>query len=266
MTEYGEGTGLWLYAVVRDLDVHVVSELSGIAGAPVHPVAGEDLVAVVSPVPLTDFDEAALRRNLEDLDWLAAAARAHDAVVAAVTDATTAVPLRLATVYLGESGVREMLAERRPQLRAALELLAGRTEWGVKSFADPDLLAAPETAPGTVPERMAGGSGAGAAYLRRRREQLSTREQAQRVAADHADRLHETFAALAVATRRHAPQDPALSGEPGWMVLNGAYLVDDDRSAEVHAAAERLAGELPGVRVELTGPWSPYSFASVDWL
>jgi Gas vesicle synthesis protein GvpL/GvpF len=262
VTERGEGTGLWLYAVVRDLDVRVVGELSGIAGAPVHPVAAEDLVAVVSPVPLSDFDEAALRRNLEDLDWLAAAARAHDAVVAAVTGATTAVPLRLATVYLGESGVREMLAERRPQLRAALELLAGRTEWGVKSFADPDRLADPVAAP----ETTAGGTGEGAAYLRRRREQLSTREQAQRVAAEHADRLHETFAALAVATRRHAPQDPALSGEPGWMVLNGAYLVDDDRAAEVRATAERLAGEVPGVRVELTGPWSPYSFASVDWL
>ncbi|MCT2583867.1 GvpL/GvpF family gas vesicle protein [Actinophytocola sp. S1-96] len=93
---------------------------------------------------------------------------------------------------------------------------------------------------------------------------MSASERAQQAAVAHGDRLHDTFAALAVAARRHPPQDRKLSGQPGWMVLNGAYLVDDAGAAEIAAAAERLSDELPGVRVQCTGPWSPYSFAGVD--
>jgi hypothetical protein len=262
MAERGDRTGLWLYAVVRDLDMNalmnVLGGLSGVARAPVRAVAFDGLVAVASAVPLAEFDEAALARNLEDLDWLAATARAHDRVVSALAAVTTAIPLRLATVFLGETAVREMLAERGPQLSAALDLVVGRTEWGVKAFADLDLLAGGGTGAG------AGGAGPGAAYLRRRRAQLSARERAQQVAAAHAERLHEAFAALAVAARRYPPQDRTLSGQPGWMVLNGAYLVDHARSADLAVTVRRVAGELPGVRVEFTGPWSPYSFAGVD--
>jgi hypothetical protein len=47
------------------------------------------------------------------------------------------------------------------------------------------------------------------------------------------------------------------------MILNGAYLVDDDRSAEFSAAVDRLADSHQPVRLELTGPWPPYTFACV---
>ena len=46
------------------------------------------------------------------------------------------------------------------------------------------------------------------------------------------------------------------------MVLNGAYLVDREREAELSAALDELA-ELAGdgVRLELTGPWPAFTFA-----
>ena len=43
-----------------------------------------------------------------------------------------------------------------------------------------------------------------------------------------------------------------------------AYLVDADRAEELAAQAGRLEAEAPGVRVEVTGPWAPYSFALPD--
>ena len=43
-----------------------------------------DLTAAVGTVGLDEFGEEGLRRNLEDLDWLAATARAHDAVISAI--------------------------------------------------------------------------------------------------------------------------------------------------------------------------------------
>jgi hypothetical protein len=48
------------------------------------------------------------------------------------------------------------------------------------------------------------------------------------------------------------------------MVLNGTYLVDDDRADEFASTVEELGKEYPGIRLELTGPWPPYSFACVE--
>lgn len=42
-------------------------------------------------------------------------------------------------------------------------------------------------------------------------------------------------------------------------VLNATYLVADQRAEEL-AALVRALGERTGTRIELTGPWVPYSF------
>jgi hypothetical protein len=252
--------GLWGYAVTGPLERTAVTGLRGVAGANVDTVSSNGLTAVVSPVSLAEFGAEALRRNLENLDWLAATARAHDAVVAALTGVATAVPLRLATVYLDPDRVRALLATQAIRLHAALELLTGRTEWGVKAYADPALLVTPAEAPGTPAARH----GAGTAYLLRRREQLSERERAYQRAERTTERLHTALAGLAVASCLHRPQDQKLTGQAGWMVLNGAYLVDDARTQEFTAAVGSLGAELPGFRLELTGPWPPYSFAGLE--
>ncbi len=271
MSEPVAATGLWLYAVARGLDPALLGDLRGIADAEVRSitVAGEGagegpLTAVVSPVPLTEFGEEALRRNLEDLDWLAATARAHDTVVAAVSGvASAAVPLRLATVCFDEERVRTLVEENRHGFAATLDALTGRTEWGVKVYTDPVRLAESAEPAEPAPSSSSGSGGSGAAYLRRRKAALSARETGERVAAEHAERLHARLASAAVAHRRHPPQDPKLSGKRDHMVLNGAYLVDDDRASGFAELVRALDAEHEAVHVELTGPWPPYSFAAV---
>ncbi|MCM0679002.1 GvpL/GvpF family gas vesicle protein, partial [Micromonospora phytophila] len=82
-----------------------------------------------------------------------------------------------------------------------------------------------------------------------------------RIAADAAAAVHAALAGQAVAARRHAPQDRRLSGAPTAMVLNGAYLVDQGTFAGFRDLVGSLAHRHPELRLELTGPWPPYSFA-----
>ncbi|WP_248961560.1 GvpL/GvpF family gas vesicle protein [Sphaerisporangium perillae] len=102
----------------------------------------------------------------------------------------------------------------------------------------------------------------GTEYLRRRKASLRSRDQAWREAAERAERIHAALADVAVASTRHRPQDPQLSGREEWMLLNGAYLVDEERREEFAATLEALRG--PGVQLELTGPWAPYSFTALE--
>lgn len=254
-----EETGVWLYAVTRGQITARLTELRGVGGEPVRSVKADDLLAVVSSVSLDEFGETALQRNLEDLDWLAATARAHDTVVNAVVRAAPTVPFRLATLYLGDERVRGLLVGYHDELGAALDRLAGRTEWGVKATADPDAFTLPVQQPAAAPA----GGGAGTAYLLRRKAQLAAAQDGERRAAAIAEELHTALAQMSVAARRHPPQDPQLAGTHAWMVLNGTYLVDDPSGEDFAAAVRTLEANYPGVRLELTGPWPPYSFASI---
>ncbi|WP_405087451.1 GvpL/GvpF family gas vesicle protein [Microbispora sp. NBC_01389] len=247
----------------------VGADLRGVGGGAVRPVARGGLVAHVSDVPLDEFGEEPLRRHLEDLDWVEAVARAHHAVVEALAEAGPAAPVRLVTVYTGEDQVRALLDRRHDDFAEILAHVAGRREWGVKAYLRRET-AQPATTP---PERSAPsparassaepeGGGPGAAYLRRRKESLRGREDLWRAAAERAEGLHAALERLAVASRRHRPQDPRLSGRSESMLLNGAYLVDPAREEEFAAVVAAHCGGF--LDVEITGPWAPYSFTMIE--
>ncbi|MFD7433826.1 GvpL/GvpF family gas vesicle protein [Streptomyces sp. NPDC059861] len=269
-------TGLrYVYAVCRPFGAALQSQLTGVAGAPPKLLHHGGLVAVVSSVPEHDFAEEALRAHLEDLDWLTATARGHQGVIDALTTVTTPLPLRLGTVFRDDSGVRMMLEAREGDFLRTLDRLAGRVEWGVKVYAEP---AAGESAesgrpgesgesgespqgPDTENGRAAAKAMSGRDYLRRRSRSVKDRETGLRKVEEFADRLHERLAAHAEDSRLHAPQSAQLSGASGRNVLNAAYLVPRGQSEEFVEIVDRTKDEMPGVRVELTGPWAAYSFA-----
>ncbi|MCG5435999.1 GvpL/GvpF family gas vesicle protein [Micromonospora foliorum] len=246
--------GAWLHGVVRDVEPATLAGIAGMDGGPVRAVSAAGLVAVVSAAPMDEYGEEPLRRNLEDLVWLERAARAHHAVVETLARQGPVVPARLATVHSGDDGVAASLAARRAELVATLDRLTGRGEWGVKGYLVPGAA--------SVNAEAASAGGVGTAYLRRRRAQLTAREEHQQVASAAADAVHAALCEVAVAGRRHAPQDRRLSGAPTPMVLNGAYLVDVSALSRFTDLLGSLGGRHPGVRLELTGPWPAYSFVA----
>jgi Gas vesicle synthesis protein GvpL/GvpF len=243
-------------------------ELDGVAGVdPARPprvVRRAGLAAVAGDVALAEFGAAALKRNLEDVRWLERVARAHEAVLDRALQAGTVVPLRLCTVFAGDAAVLAMLDRERAALQAALDRLEGRAEWGVKLIADPGAVRAAaggRSAAGA--EERAGAPASGHAYLARKRRDRHAREEARRIAHEAARAVHTGLGAQAAAATVLRAPPRELSGDPGELVLNGAYLVDRARADEFRALAERLGeGQRPrGLRLEVTGPWPPYSFA-----
>jgi len=257
-------TGLYAYAITRGLDPATASEQSGIGGQPVRLVEREGLAVVVSEVDLEEFGEEGLRRNLEDLSWLESVALAHDDVARFSAARAPTAPLRLATVFLGEDSVRAQLAEWHEQAEHALDRIEGRTEWSVKAYSDPSARPAPAT---TSDESSSGGTtgeGAGRAYLMQRRAATQRREQTAQEDARIAEDLHAELAGLATMSQRLAPQDPKLSGYTGVMILNGTYLLDDAQVERFTQAATDLGERHVHIRLEVGGPWPPYSFSSLD--
>ncbi|PSK97967.1 gas vesicle protein GvpL/GvpF [Murinocardiopsis flavida] len=253
----------YVYAVARPFGPDPLESVTGVGGYPVHLVVQDDLAAVVSTVPLHEFDADALKANLEDLRWLEEVARAHHSVVEAAARATVAVPLRLATVYHSDDRVRTVLSDDYAVFDRALRRLTGRLEFGVKIYADPKVRAA---APAPARQEQAPpDTSPGKAYLRKRRAQRERRDDTWQAAADLVDRTDAALREWSEARERHRPQDASLSGAAGENVLNAAYLVPEEHAANFLATLERLRAEAPdGTRIDGSGPWAPYSFASLD--
>jgi hypothetical protein len=251
--------GIWVYAITERVDLTPLAQIRGVGGRGVRTVAAAGLTAVVEDVGLAEFGEEALRRNLEDLDWLEAAARAHHGVIDAVAQQGPLVPMRLATVYSDDARIAAVLTERGADFRSALRRITGRMEWGVKAYADRQPEASDDSAVTAGASRP--GGGAGAAYLQRRRNQLTAQKNARRETLASAEMIHAALSRYAAETRVHTPQAPQLTGIKAPMILNAAYLLDSARGEEFAAAVTALAEQHPALRLELTGPWPPYSFA-----
>ena len=249
-------SGRYLFAVTRGVPADELAGTRGLGDAPLQLVPCGELQAVVCTVDLAEFGEEALRRNLEDLQWVEGLARTHDDVVRTVAERATVAPMRLVTIYADDTRVQEQIGLLRTALVAALDRVEGCAEWSVKVYAG---LAPPSS---ERPAREPAASGA--AYLQRKRDQATARQSADEEAAQVAAHIHDALAGVADAARTLAPQDPRLSGRSEPMVHNGAYLVPHERADAFRTSTESLTADHPSMTVEVQGPWPPYSFAVLD--
>lgn len=246
----------YCYAAVRPFPPAALDGMTGVRGAAVQLVADGELAVLVSQVPADEFDENALRANLEQLSWLEEVARAHNTVVDAAAQHGPALPFRLATIYLDADRVRAMLRNRGSELSAALDRVRNRVEWGVKVYAQPHHEGMESRA-----AAMQTGELSGRAYLRRRMAERHAGERAWDAASIAAEQLDEALTTLAEDRREHRLQSGELSSAgPGQNVLNVAYLVAAEDSSAFLALVTDHRARTPECHIEVTGPWVPYSF------
>jgi Gas vesicle synthesis protein GvpL/GvpF len=261
-------TGRYLYGVIAS---GARPPLDGVAGVdpavPVQLLDHAGVTALVHPVSLDEFGAEALKRNLEDFDWLERTARAHQAVLGRALAAGSVVPLRLCTIFGGEAQVRQQLEREREHLLETLERMRGRAEWSVKVFAERPVLeaAARSRSPALAAlSADAEGGSPGRAYVARKKLGRLVQDEARALAETAAEEMHARLREQASAAALLPPQPPSLAPRAADMVLNGAYLVERGAEPRFGAVARELADHHRdlGLAVELAGPWPPFTFVA----
>jgi hypothetical protein len=248
--------GIYVYGIVDGGVLSAPPQRTGVD--PEHETSLFDangLTAVVSEVDVTEFEGAALERNVARPDWLEAKVRGHESVLDEIVGATTVVPMRFGSIFSSHDGLLSMLADNADALEQSLKRVRHRTEWGVKVHCDDRALIRRLTG-------VVSGEPSGKAYLMRKKAQL----QAEATAADTAARLG-TEAHVVLATIADEAVTLGSRGREGQsaIVLNGAYLVHDSRRDEFMNQVEDLQEAHADAYVfEVTGPWPPYNFTSAD--
>jgi Gas vesicle synthesis protein GvpL/GvpF len=162
----------------------------------------------------------------------------HERVVEAIMARGAVLPLRFGTQLEREQELEAVLAARRDELLRSLERVRGKVEVGVRVIAPRPSTDAPD-------DEVTG------------RDYLLARVQAHRRDRQAIRELHPPLVSLSEASCVR----PSPSGRA---IFAGAYLVASDRVDEFRRRAAELAGRQAGIRVAVTGPWPPYSFATEE--
>jgi hypothetical protein len=201
-----------------------VPDVPGIDSAALTTEAGAELEVVIS------------RHDVASLDPSEDAILAHARVVEALAASNEAVlPARFGGAHPDAETLRAAVADREPELTAALARVRGCVELGVRALAP-------------AGERSSAPSGA--EYMRARLEQ---RRETERLA----EELHAPLAALA----RDATRTVGVTER---LLLSAAYLVPKRDVARFGELVARLHAEHPHLGIVSTGPWPPYSFATAE--
>jgi hypothetical protein len=235
-------------------------------GSEVSLIEVADLACAVSLVPAADYQrEPGTMGGEEQLAWVTPRAWRHHEVVRHLHAAGTIVPLKFGTLCTGEIDVKAMLHGLHDPLDELLARFDGKDEWTLRVTAD--LRAWGATLQATRPElasmeNQGRGLPEGRAYFARKRLQAATADavvrQLDNVEAAIHQRLLLPGIEVAPARARQARSTPERC------VTEAALLVERGRFWELEATLANLEeeDETWPLKIELVGPWPPYSFAT----
>jgi hypothetical protein len=195
--------------------------------------------------------------------------RVHDRVVRTALERETPLPARFGQSFAGDAALRRSLEARADMLVRSLERVRGGVEMTVRVL----LSGAPRPGAATVGHSDQGAregvrgaddkaavappaAGAGRAYMARLRERREASAELKREAEFLQARVARTVDELA----REEVCSPVM---PGTHSFSLSHLVARDAVGEYRLAVDSLVKSDPALRLLVSGPWAPYSFARI---
>jgi hypothetical protein len=257
--------GIYLYCLARLSRLPTLPLLDpGVDGQNSLEVAAyQDLAAVWSPVPVEDFSGPEAEERMRDLTWIGPRVIRHQEVVAGVMRHSAVLPVRFGTIFASLANLEKILQRHCDTIAGFLERLTDQEEWAVKGMLD---------RPGAKDKLFS-------LNLAREAESLETlsagkryfEEQRLRAAGDQELQrwLQKVCREVWTNLRDYASQvqerrllSRKTTGSDQDMAWNWALLIPRQAVGGFQARIQDINAQYAdhGLRVEVTGPWPPYSF------
>jgi hypothetical protein len=241
---------LYFYGVTKSLPKHAGDQIGVDAKATIEPVPCEGFICWISRVSAEEF-EANLAKNMENLDWLAAASISHQRAIAAIAAETEILPARFGIVFHNRRSMVEHVKARVKRLSEDFNRIKGADEWGVKVQA-------------VVPKPVASAiakAGTGKDYLKAKAALLPRKTERNAERDRDLEQLQNSLSGIAEQT---ASAGKISSGQRG-LLFQTSLLVKRRNRPQLESLLRKYARRWEGkYSVECSGPWPPYSFVSRD--
>ncbi|MGZ8830810.1 MAG: GvpL/GvpF family gas vesicle protein [Thermoanaerobaculia bacterium] len=254
--------GLWVYAIghtghPQPKDVEAIDG-SGL----IELISEGPLTAFATPVDLRQYSQQAVDAHSGDLEWLGAIGYRHQAVMQALMQGGTVIPLRAFTLFGSPQMVEAQLRSGRDQFVKVLGRLDGKQEWTLRIEFDPQkwneaLTSRVDSLRALVSDIES--AAPGKAFLLKKKldeeRKTASRDAELAVVGEIEEHILSKLRCETVAESRQ-------QRDGAFPQLN--VLINRDEEAilqELHAElSARYGGQ--GVTLAVSGPWPPYTFAS----
>ncbi|GAC1402661.1 MAG: hypothetical protein NVSMB68_16470 [Thermoanaerobaculia bacterium] len=129
--------GLWVYAIAR-AGHPLPARVEAVDGSDnVDVITHGSLAAFCTPVDLRQYSQQAVDSHSGDIEWLGSIGYRHQAVMQALMNGGSVIPLRAFTLFGSRQMVEAQLRSGRDQFEKVLERLDGKQEWTLRIEFDP---------------------------------------------------------------------------------------------------------------------------------
>jgi len=214
------------------------------------------LAAIAARVPTGYFDGPDAEKRLGDVTWVGPRAVAHDTITRAIMERGPVVPSGFGSAFSGPDAVARFIAANADTLTASLEQFTGAVELGVRVRAN--LNAAELTLRDTLMAESPLPTAPGARYLTEKKLPRRAETEASAWACGVAEKASTGLVDLSRAAAARAIT--ATDNDDLPTIANWAFLVADDTRDAFEEAVRNAFSDRRVFRVEITGPWPPFSF------
>jgi hypothetical protein len=253
---------LYVYAVTRE---PVTPDAEAVDGTRRFGSAtANGICAVFTPVDAEAFSQEAIDRRAKDLEWLGAIGYRHQSVMSELMKLTSIVPLRAFALFSGEPAVRAYLEEHHELLSKTLERLDGKQEWTLQIELEPskwsDALADRVASLRDLQNEIASASPGKAFLLKKKLD--DEKKRASRTA--ETDLVGEIERSVLEKLRCETVSELRERRDGAFPQIN--VLINRDEEAVLQELTAELSAryEPEGVTLGVTGPWPPYTFATMN--
>jgi hypothetical protein len=257
--------GLYLYCLARlGWLPPLPLEGKGVDGRDSLAVATcQDLAAVWSLVPVEDFSGPEAEERLQDLTWIGPRVIRHQEVVAGVMRYSPVLPVRFGTIFASLANLEKVLQRHSDTIGGFLTRLADQEEWAVKGMLDragakAELLSLKLAREAESLEALSPGK----RYFEEQRLRAACDQELQQWLQKVCREVWADLRDYAGELQERRLLSREITGSDQDMVWNWALLIPRQAVLGFQALIQELNAQyaLPGLRLEVTGPWPPYSF------
>ena len=225
---------LYAYCLVEDLDT-LDASVRGIEGAAVRLLKIGDFGVLVS-----DGEPNAFPLTQES-------AIAHATVVSSILNQTTSLPFRFGTV-ISEQQLRHYVTTYKPALEKSFAHVRGCVEMDLKIIWQ---IAKTDQPPKEEEQ------GPGTAFLEKKRRELLGDERQVALKTELSTLLRKELGGLI--------RDEQITLRPSKTAVLAAvfHLVENSNIQKYREKVEEIRNNWPDLKIRLSGPWPPYSFANI---
>lgn len=215
--------------------------------------------AIYSEVALQEFAGESAEVNMQDLAWLGPRVCRHESVIEQMMSRAPVLPARFATLFSSVDSMQQFVVEHRAAIAGFFAELGAKQEWAVKGLLDRATALRGLFDP--MAQELPGPPGA--RYFQEKRIKTKLELGFNQRLREFSQRAVSALGTHSGGFKDRKVRTPMVEGSEDEVVLNWAFLIPPEKFEGFKNSLQRFNGGdgFPGLRLALTGPWPPYSFA-----